>query len=192
MSSIKKLLSKQSGLFGPRGKNMEKETYRMMVCNLEMVKHSSPSRAPPHPKLCGRSLQVHSALPGKATAHLGLLSGPAEIPCVCQSSHWQWDWGATASICRVCQAGAGPCCHMRNERGSPIPDLLPAVGFTQLHNGGKTAASTRQQDKRFYKEVSVWEMPAALRYCRQGKQGTQSWLSWKVLHQGLSQPFYSP
>lgn len=59
---------------------------------------------------------------------------------------------------------------MKNERGSPIPDLLPAVGLTQLHNGDKNAASTRQQDKRFYKEVSIWETPAALRYCRDKKQ----------------------
>lgn len=88
MASIKKQLSEKSGLFGPGGKNMEKETYRMTVSNTERAKHSLPSRASPHPKGCGTSLQVHSALPGRATTHLGLLHGPAEIPRVRQSSHW--------------------------------------------------------------------------------------------------------
>lgn len=71
MAFIKKLLSKQSGLFGPGGENMEKETYRMMVNSLERVKRSFPSRVSPHPKLCGTILQVHSAVPGRAATRLG-------------------------------------------------------------------------------------------------------------------------
>lgn len=31
---------------------------------------------------------------------------------------------------QACQAEAGPCRQMKNERGSPIPDLSPAVGLT--------------------------------------------------------------
>lgn len=55
MASIKKLLNKQNGLFGPGGKNKEKESYRMMVSNLERVKHSFPSRASPHPNCVGQA-----------------------------------------------------------------------------------------------------------------------------------------
>lgn len=77
MASIKKLLTKQSGLFGPGGKNMEKETYQMMVSNLESIKHFFPSRASAHPKLCGTSLQVHSNTSG--AAQWGQLRSPVSV-----------------------------------------------------------------------------------------------------------------
>lgn len=189
MARIKKLWSRQSGLFGPGGKNTEKGTYRMMVNNLERVKHSFPSRVSAHPKLCGTSLQVHSALPGKATAHLGLLSGPAEIPSVHQSFQLAVGRRSHCFHLQGLPGWAGPCCQMRNERGSPIPDLWPTVGLTQLHNRGKTAASTRQQDKRFYKDVSVWETPAALRYCREEKQGPESCCPGRFSTKACPDPF---
>lgn len=184
MAFIKKLLSKQSGLFGPGGENMEKETYRMMVNSLERVKHSFPSRVSLHPKLCGTILQVHSAVPGRAAT----VWGTAEIPCAHQSSQWPWDPGATASIWGVCQAGAGPAARWRMSVGVPLLTSCPLWDW-QSSITGKNAASTRQQDKRFYKEVSVWEMPAALRYCREEKQWPESCCPGRFSTKACANPF---
>lgn len=120
----------------------------------------------------------------------GLLNGPAEMPCIRPSPRWQWDGEAIAGSWRTCQSGAGPCRQMKNERGSPIPDLSPAVGLTQLHNGEKMPLT---HDNKI--NVFIRKSPDGKRQHPRGitKKERDDWSRSTLagLASSSTQPFYS-
>lgn len=74
-------------------------------------KHAVPSRAAPPPKLCGPSLQVHSALPGKATTCL-------------RAAQWA-SWGPMCpSISLLAMGWTSHCLQLRSLPGWSWP-MLP-------------------------------------------------------------------